>query len=493
MKYQKENLKRLKWLLMPVFIISFFGFVNFASADDLDLDFEDYSVGSICSETNWSCIDEITDNVTISQYLSPVKSLEVETTAVLSDYVGYSFSQVSASQYDFSWWIKFDANAGNTACVSFANDASVLHTYICAENDGSLYINGSDSGRNIDDDVWSKVYLEIDETEDEARVKVDIGTWSTWKNTTGSATNTSEMIQISATGDSIFIDNIVSSVIDPLDVSWDYSGTLREDIPDFTTNINTVCFVGQDCNIWVNYNEMMDGQEIRLIDNSDTLLDADTVSWVAPPEVALIYPYSAQTAGEIEVFNLMSPVCYNECLFDTCVEGCGIVKGGFVIEWWDEEDYLPDFSFITNDPCWNIATSTGTFADDFRYGMECGAMRVFTWAFEPNATTTNKLANSIDDFWQNFPFSTLTNVKTLIENNSGTTTTQLMPVLSATGTIMGYVFDAEKLQSDPNYYIVDDIKTWLNYAIIFFFGVYLIMRIISVINGAKEELEYKKI
>jgi len=226
----------------------------------------------------------------------------------------------------------------------------------------------------------------------------------------------------------------------------------------------------------------MDGEEIRLIDNSNNLLDAETVSWIAPPEVALVYPYTSQASGTIEYFNLFSQVCYTDCLFDTCVEGCGILKGGFTIEWWDEDEYLPDMS-VFDDPCFTIATSSGTFADDFRYGFECGGAKLIHWAISPSDETWVAYTNEYRSLANNFPVNILLNTRSALQQGNSTTTTQFFPLLSATGSVMTYAIDLDNIADSDNYFIVAEFKRYLNIILYFTLLLYVFYRVVTVVTG----------
>lgn len=65
------------------------------------------------------------------------------------------------------------------------------------------------------------------------------------------------------------------------------------------------------------------------------------------------------------------------------------------------DNWLNGFTYINiepydiNEACEDVASSTGTFWDDFRYGVECGFNKVIYWAFHPKEETYLALNETI--------------------------------------------------------------------------------------------------
>lgn len=87
--------------------------------------------------------------------------------------------------------------------------------------------------------------------------------------------------------------------------------------------------------------------------------------------------------------------------------------------------------------CDDIATSTGTYFDDFRYGIECGFKKILYWSFYPSQNSLNGLSTSYYDLKQTFPFSAYYGLTDTITNSISTSTatngTLKMPFIDKTG------------------------------------------------------------
>lgn len=165
----------------------------------------------------------------------------------------------------------FGLTTSNQACIAHPIGSNISSTSI------SFNIKKASStsvmGINILDEVGyliskGNTALGIDETWSNIVINIscDTDSYSIYNDTifrqSGSLDHAcTEIIQISfwtGSGDTEggFIDDFYFNDYDTFfyehnNSSWDYSGTLRNDVPDFTTNIGQHCFVGQDCNICV--------------------------------------------------------------------------------------------------------------------------------------------------------------------------------------------------------------------------------------------------
>lgn len=181
---QKGILNRAASILCPRFFVILFVFlglgmfVRAARAGDPQLDFDSYPVGSICSQTGWACDTGVTAEVNRDVFRTLPNSLKVHTTAT-NIYAKYTLATSSA--YTYYFWVKTETGGSNSACVYFyGNIASTSHTYVCLEQSGKIYVNGSDSGKTYTSGTLTYVGVNIDDAGDQARVNVSGGSWSSY-------------------------------------------------------------------------------------------------------------------------------------------------------------------------------------------------------------------------------------------------------------------------------------------------------------------------
>lgn len=102
--------------------------------------------------------------------------------------------------------------------------------------------------------------------------------------------------------------------------------------------------------------------------------------------------------------------------------------------------------------CDDVATSTGLFFDDFRFGIECGFKKIIYWAISPSASSLNSIRSSYDTFKLQFPFNAyfgLTDtINKSISTSTATTGTLKMPMVNKTGDY--YMLDVMSSSTLPN-------------------------------------------
>lgn len=271
---------------------------------------------------------------------------------------------------------------------------------------------------------------------------------------------------------------------------------LSDTIPDFYMPDDNVCFVGEQCNVWFYYNDLMIDEGLWLVRNIDEfILDDLYIEYTYNNEMHFTIASEA-TSTQYDV-DLYSPVCYDLVIDGVDFGGCGIRKGGYQITWLDKESYLPDFS-IFDDPCWNVATSSGSYADDFRYGIECGALKVIAWVIEPPEELTNEMYAQFSLLTQNFPISWVYDINATFDDLKSTTTeiqASSIPLvfwwnedtdsleLKASGEIT--TTTVSTLIGDEKYNTFYD---YMHYFIIFFGVLYFILRLLTMSFNAQKEV-----
>lgn len=261
---------------------------------------------------------------------------------------------------------------------------------------------------------------------------------------------------------------------------YEYWNILDSPYPDYTSNYNPVCFVGSDCNIWIQINDKMINSTFTLVDTyAGTFIASTSVNFQYVEEVVVSIPYTTQTASSTQDFDINSDICFAYEIAGVDFSGCGISKSGFSAYWTTEEDYFPDMSFL-DDPCHDVATSSGSYADDFRYGIQCGFQQSLVWLFRPSTNTMIRFENSFDSIKQDFPINIITRLSnTFSDTYASSSDTQLLPVLDQDGQIFNYVIDEQRVINSNNYYIVEELNKVFRIVVYFLLGLYIIRRIIS--------------
>jgi len=254
--------------------------------------------------------------------------------------------------------------------------------------------------------------------------------------------------------------------------------------PDFTSNYNPVCFIGEDCPIWVQFNEKFHGSTIELQDSSGNILDSKVVYNNAEMEIELSLPYATTT---YDSFILYSPVCFAYTEAGVDFSGCGIEKSGFNVYWTNAVDYFPDMSFL-DDPCYDVATSSGSFSDDFRYGFECGARKTISWFVKPSDQAMQKFDSTIKQSKENFPINIITHINdSFSASTTATTTYNLIPVINQDGEVFNYVIRQDDIMNSDNYGVFLKFRNLMTYILYFIIVLYFIKRIMTL-AGRNDEV-----
>lgn len=262
------------------------------------------------------------------------------------------------------------------------------------------------------------------------------------------------------------------------DFSIEWYDLANKPYPDFTTNKSQVCFIGESCNIWIQYNEGMINEKVYLYDTSDVLQGSTTLLYHPSLEQEIVIDYA--TSSPLTDFYLTSDVCYEYEYAGLNLSGCGVEKLGYEILWVDKDEYLPDMS-IFDDPCWDVASSTGSFSDDFRYGFECGSRKIVTWLVKPSPETVLRLENTIKGLETEFPVNVITNInKSLNASSTASTSLQMFPTLDQNGEIMGYVVDEDNMRGAILYPLIQDVRRIAEIVLYFFIFFYFLYRIMAI-------------
>jgi len=102
---------------------------------------------------------------------------------------------------------------------------------------------------------------------------------------------------------------------------------------------------------------------------------------------------------------------------------------GITVHWSDKDVnvLLGIDEYDITQACKDVATSSGSYFDDFRYGIECGFNKSMYWLFTPKSPAIVKLVNAKNDLMNEFPLNVFQNMWVSMQapyNNSASTTQQ---------------------------------------------------------------------
>lgn len=218
---------------------------------------------------------------------------------------------------------------------------------------------------------------------------------------------------------------------------WQYDNS----VPDIKVNQGTICFLDDvNCNIEVSYNDLAVGSILYYIP-----INSRSDSTNCLPENAEQY-YSLSSSSRTQTFNIASSTSggvvgeKNYCLWLEKNDfeylgnyGYSSKHSPFYILWEETENYSSSFTPY-EDPCSNVASSTGDFWDDMRYGIECGIAKVSYYLIKPSPYSVKKVHTIMSEGSQMFPFSLYKQISTFMQPASSTLEMQLeMNITELTG------------------------------------------------------------
>lgn len=116
-----------------------------------------------------------------------------------------------------------------------------------------------------------------------------------------------------------------------------------------------------------------------------------------------------------------------------------------------------EMTFFSDDTydhiCDDVATSSGEFWDDFRFGIECGFRKIVYWVIYPSDKSVNNLSKGYANLKKQFPFSAYFGITDTINESIASTTvnsngTFNIPFINATGSY--YMLPVLSSTSMPN-------------------------------------------
>jgi len=208
----------------------------------------------------------------------------------------------------------------------------------------------------------------------------------------------------------------------------DYDYPLNDDFRDYwnlgTTTPNFqlspiyYCTLGEDCSIDFIYNDLAVGKVLWAMPDPYLAEFKDFQNYhVASTTLSYKYPYNGTLylpASFIDQYEASSTV-----LMSFFLQGTDQLRVAIRIQIVSIDFYGLDF--LSEDPCVTVATSSGEFFDDFRYGLECGSRRLIYWMFRPSESAILRLSNSKEVLMQEFPFNVYADLNYILSTSTVST------------------------------------------------------------------------
>lgn len=355
-------------------------------------------------------------------------------------------------------------------------------------SDGDFYINGSKLIENIALNQYYRVTFTWDK--DNVFVRLDGDAYLAYALTTSYNASwplTSLYITASAGNTaSLYIDDIVFGLAN-FDEWTSGMYELSDTEVDFFVPYQDLCFYGYDCRITLHYNQMAIGSVANFIwDNGQPLF----------PEYAT-YSYTLQNVQPYEQTFLIlastTPTSATTTPYAIFLETSAgdIMKAGMQIVWVDRATYELDYN--EESVCDDVASSTGSFADDMRYGWECGTRKVIAWMFVASPDSYENLNESLDKLLASFPFSyfneTIRTFQEVDDYRSASSTTISMNAVLPTeyqSSSSPSIYSSDMFSSGLGIIWDNYFYPMLNYAIYFFTFLYFVNRFLSMSQKTNE-------
>jgi hypothetical protein len=259
--------------------------------------------------------------------------------------------------------------------------------------------------------------------------------------------------------------------------------TLSDNRSDIAAAPHNVCYINEDCKLWFSFNDLAVGNEVFLVYDG-----LEVFPEYAATSTIIFYKPSHQTFVTIEAATTTKSEVY--CLYmvdDTYgdLRYCGINV------FWAEEDLFDQY-FVTLPSCASscdeMASSSGSTWDDFRYGIECGLAKSFCYMARPSQDSLDTIKKSNLQLQHSFPMtiifdpiniaiaamasSTASSTKSfgipMIRQNGTSTELYLIPVLSSS-TISAAI-------GEDNNNLIRQILSWLGWIAVAVIAAYVVFK-----------------
>jgi hypothetical protein len=194
--------------------------------------------------------------------------------------------------------------------------------------------------------------------------------------------------------------------------------TLDQWRSDINTVYDNICFLDEPCEIWFSFNDLAIGKTVYLTPFSPAIQQfpeyaeaSTTIEWVGFWQDHVDLPAESVATTT------------KHCIYLEDSEYGDYRLCGIVTKWISEAEFMDGLEFSNTCNCDSVATSSGSYWDDFRYGVECGTRQMFCWMFlEVDPTSIAYLKNNVNELKASFPLNTFFSLTTTVQDAISSTT-----------------------------------------------------------------------
>lgn len=395
--YQKEKIKCLQWILVPIFIIGIFFFVKnvyaFNPVYSIEQNNQNTALNRDITCQTFIPTTELFNGVGVYQQSQTNQELNYDLYFCLGDLSTYATSTYGVEQAYNCNNFTFIASTSVTSTQNSWNNFILTNQSL---NTGSTYYFClyNPPGKN---EGWQ---IHTSNQYDDGKViSANPGYSEYW-----------------ASGDMKFRifydDDLIES-----EYNWSYEWfDLESDYPDFYMPIQQICFtssVDEYCNLEYWYNSQSIGSTLNFVyDNGQPIRPL-----YAATSTIITYTSGNQSILYLESQDEATTTPF--CLYLENDSYGDISQCGYVIEWVDASYFpeMPDaFCSSSTDPCSEISTST------FGGEIECGLKKIGQWLVCPSDESFNSLQTTYSMWQQIFPYSIFSQITDTFLNIQATTT-----------------------------------------------------------------------
>lgn len=503
----------LQWLkyfvISALILLAFAIFASNVLADGLYFErFDDYALESVNGKSNslgeWEVKATSTgliENLAIGNNWLKVNG----NGTVLKDGSWLKFDNyldTTAADYIFNFEIYTETGVDPVIglyCSSTSTDSTYLMDYITWEGSNQLYIAGNATSRYWTDQTYSVLYWQISSTTNQSRIKINDGSWSTYKTYAGCSGHRNIYAiqfgnQAADSGtdyywlDDLGYDGYWEQPSLESNLGYDF---VFEDFNNLSHALWQGCHINENCNVWFSFTDNLIGNDVYLVpdvqfqQNPNYAYGYTTIVDIPGNQNAIVIPGETSTSTKDYCFYMVSNNGGDDFLscdlqINWYDDGyfCDIIDGWCTGEW-------------SLDPCHDMTapTSTSIFlsavsADWWMYNIECASKNVVHWMMTPDIDVLQGLGQNIYDLGNQFPINIYTQILDSFDNNRTATTTVMTPlwIINPDGstTTIGNLTDKTQFENGIAYDLYMRLYDILEYVMYGLVVMYFIFRFSNI-------------
>lgn len=246
---------------------------------------------------------------------------------------------------------------------------------------------------------------------------------------------------------------------------------------DFQTVESQLCYISTTtpCKLWFHYNDLALGSTMYLTPD---------VQYQQNPTHSLDDVYltdDVSYAMYVTVPQESTATSVDYCLYlDAELDN---VQCGITIRWITSSyfDQFHRFEYDIESACFDVASSTGDFFDDFRYGIECGFRKFTYWALNPQDDVYEQYQDAVNDVQNSFPMSVINQIQLEVLSLQDVTASSVSINAGFLDESLedAILFDVDMVP-DALGLTWDVIYTWIIYLMYGALGLYIIFDVLKV-------------